>query len=303
MLDEKIEKQYKILNEFLSREIDSDYIYIDVPIHPNVGDWLIALGAWELLKRIPYKCIDKVDWGHLDTSKINDNTIILFHGGGNFGDLWRSAVEGRNEIIEKFPKNKVIILPQTITYIDNSLLQKDAEFYGKYKNVSICARDSVSYELAKNYFSNNQIYLLPDTAIGLYHILPKANGINNGRTLVINRDDKEVDAIFAECEEAKDWGEILDEIRYENVLLVFRIVKKVRKTLPWQMFYNFEIWYVVNVMYKFMLKRVPNYFLRYRDVKTTRLHGYLLASMLHMPTEILDTKYNKIRNYIKTWMK
>lgn len=297
-----IEKQLDVLRHFIQEHIDADYIYVDVPLHLNIGDWFIALGAWELLKSIPYKCIDRVDWKHLDTSKINKGTIILLHGGGNFGDIWRSAVEGRNELIQQFPNNKVIILPQTITYTDKSLLKKDAAFYSNYPNVHICARDEESYKLAKQYFVKNEISLLPDTAIGLYNVLPKGNGCVSGKQLIINRKDKEADKLFEENGDIKDWDDILKDIHFKNILLPYKIIKKIRKLNPCKVINKLEMWYAITIMYGYILKQIPKYFLRYDLIKTTRLHGYLIASMLHIPIDILDTKYNKIQNYRQTWM-
>ena len=63
------------------------------------------------------------------------------------------------------------------------------------------------------------------------------------------------------------------------------------------------MWYAITIMYGYVLKQIPKYFLQYDQIKTTRLHGYLLASMLHIPTDILDTKYNKIQHYKQTWMR
>ena len=58
----KIERQLAILRHFIQENINADYIYVDVPLYWNVGDWLIAMGAWELLKEVPYKCLGKLRW-------------------------------------------------------------------------------------------------------------------------------------------------------------------------------------------------------------------------------------------------
>jgi pyruvyl transferase EpsO len=43
------------------------------------------------------------------------------------------------------------------------------------------------------------------------------------------------------------------------------------------------------------------YFLQFDLVKTTRLHGFIFASLLGIKTIITDNKYNKISNYQNTW--
>lgn len=54
-----IEDQLRILECQLPKMIDSDYVYLDFPGHFNVGDILISVGAFELLKRVPFKCLYK----------------------------------------------------------------------------------------------------------------------------------------------------------------------------------------------------------------------------------------------------
>lgn len=47
-LREKIQKD-------LSPLVSSDYVYLDLPYHPNIGDTLIWGGTREFLKTLPYK--------------------------------------------------------------------------------------------------------------------------------------------------------------------------------------------------------------------------------------------------------
>lgn len=300
-----IERQLHILRDFITKNIDSDYVYVDVPLYWNIGDWLIAMGAWELLKAVPFRCLGKLRWFEYERTRIKPNTIILLQGGGNFGDLWRGATEMRNEVIEKYPNNKIIILPQTITYLDRDLLKKDAEIYSRHKNLHICARDNASYEILREYFHENYLYLLPDTSIGLYPSLPKnKKSTKTSKSLIINRKDKEADALFeAKNGEEKEWDDILRAICFPIVWQPYRLIRYVRKRSKNELIFSIENRYVLNVLYPYVRKNIPRYFLQYSEVKTTRLHGYLLASMLHMPVEIIDNKYHKLSNYITTWRK
>ena len=301
-VNQKIVKQLDILRYFIHENIDADYVYVDIPLYWNIGDWLIAMGAWELLKEVPYKCLGKLRWEDYERVNITPDTIIVLQGGGNFGELSRAATDARNEVIEHYPDNKIIILSQTITYTDTSLLKKDAEIYSKHKNLHICARDNESFALAIEYFKANHVYLLPDTAFGLYPVLPKYRGVKTGITLIINRKDKEADRLFNERGIVKDWDDILHDIHFNIVYTPYRLIRKIRKITAVIGFYNIEHWYTLHVLYPYVRKHVPRYFLKFDKVCTTRLHGYILAILMHIPTEIRDTKYHKVLNYTNTWM-
>lgn len=301
-LSDKIIQQLDMLREYFKQHIDSDYVYIDVPLYHNIGDWLIAMGAWELLKEISYKCLAKLRWDDYYSYTITPDTIIILQGGGNFGDLYRGATTARNEVIRQYPNNKIIILSQTITYLSNDLLDQDAALYSQHRNLHICASDNESYQLAKKHFHANNVYLLPDTAIGLYTSLPKYDGKTIGKTLIINRLDKEADGLFNEKGDVKEWESILRDIHFNRVWYPYRILHKIKKMLHSKVLLECERIYTCLCLYPFVQKRIPQYYLHYDKVLTTRLHGYLLALLLHLPVEIKDNKYHKITNYITTWM-
>lgn len=302
-LSDQIVKQLDILHKFIKQHIDSNFVYIDVPLYHNIGDWLIAMGAWELLKEIPYECLAKLRWDDYYSYTIPPCTIIILQGGGNFGDLYREATTARNEVIRQYPNNKIVILSQTITYLNKDLLNQDAALYSQHRNLHICARDNESYQLAKMYFPANNVHLLPDTAIGLYTSLSKYNGKKIGKTLIINRRDKEADGLFCDCGDVNDWESILKDIHFNRVWYPYRILHSINKKLRYKVLLECERIYMLKCLYPFVQKRIPQYYLHYDKVKTTRLHGYLLAILLHLPVEIKDNKHHKITNYITTWMK
>jgi exopolysaccharide biosynthesis predicted pyruvyltransferase EpsI len=65
---------------------------IDPPGHPNVGDSSILLGELSFLKRkFPSAKLSFYDVQSYSASAdvfIEEATILLIHGGGNFGDIW-----------------------------------------------------------------------------------------------------------------------------------------------------------------------------------------------------------------------
>ena len=98
----------------------STYALLDFPSYANVGDSAIWLGAWKCLTaltgRPPVHCCD---WKRYDPNllrrQLGDGTIFL-SGGGNFGDLWESLQRFRERVVEDFPDNPIVLLPQSIHF-------------------------------------------------------------------------------------------------------------------------------------------------------------------------------------------
>ena len=158
-----IESLRKKISDALTPLITHDYVYLDLPYHPNIGDTLIWEGTREFLKTLSYKCLYYASKDSFRYRQLPKDAIILLHGGGNFGDLYRLHSEFRKKVIKLYPNNKVVILPQTVYYEDMTLLKYDVEFYRAFPNVTICAREQYSFDFFNKHFKN-QILLLPDMA-------------------------------------------------------------------------------------------------------------------------------------------
>lgn len=68
-----------------------------------------------------------MDYGNSATASLtplDSNVVILLHGGGNFGDIYGSSQKFRKDVIELYPDNKIIILPQTIYFKIRTLRKK-----------------------------------------------------------------------------------------------------------------------------------------------------------------------------------
>src|SRR5690606_22036230 len=141
------EKLHSIIESKLSPLIDHDYVYWDLPYYINVGDVLIWQGTRDFLSKISYKALD---FGNPTTANFKDfsiETIILLQGGGNFGDIYGASQSFRKKVVEKYPNNKIIVLPQTIYFEDKANEEKDLLLFSKHENLYLCVRDQPSYEI------------------------------------------------------------------------------------------------------------------------------------------------------------
>lgn len=75
-MEEQIDVLRKKLEEHLLPLIDRDYVFLDLPYHPNVGDSLIAAAAKIILKKAPYRCLYCSSGSTFDNRKIFPETLI-----------------------------------------------------------------------------------------------------------------------------------------------------------------------------------------------------------------------------------
>ena len=160
---EKISQIRTLIISSLSPIINHDYWLLEVPYYTNVGDTLIWQGELDFLRELPYKCKGMFSYYTDVPNNIGEDDIILMQGGGNFGDLYYDPQNYRMQIVEKYPNNKIIFLPQTVWFEHEENMKECADALSQHKKLTICARDKVSYEILKKNFIN-EILLVPDMA-------------------------------------------------------------------------------------------------------------------------------------------
>lgn len=309
--EEKILQLRAILKETVTPLIDRDYVYLDLPYYFNIGDTLIWEGTRSFLKTIPYKCLYTTNYSNYNDSKVDKSSIILFQGGGNFGDLYPELNNFRKEVILKHPDQKVIILPQTVTYQDKKNLLKDAEFYKDYPNVTICARDKVSYGILKEYFVNNKILLLPDMAFFIDIDERFRKRIIPGKTLYLKRTDKEFVDLYKDIipnnAEIHDWPtfepNIYIRLCYSVCRRISGFLRKIDAIAQTSLAAKYDDYVWQNILRIFNVRLGYNFLAPYEIIYTTRLHVLILSILLRKShINILDNKYGKLSSFYQTWL-
>ena len=298
----RLDEQLVVLEDGILKLVDADYAYLDVPGYFNIGDHLLYRGAMTVLKKSQHRCVYQSIMENVVNRNISKDTIIILHGGGNWGDSFYTP--SRNRIVSAFPENKIIFMPQTIRYYEEANIERDAALYAQHQNLHLCVRDNRSYEVLKKYFSANPNYLLPDTAVGLYGVLPRWEQKQQNQSLFIKRLDDEAAPESWNVENAmvRDWDTVLDDVHFNRMLYPYMGIRKIKKMTGGADFMkSVANKYMTSVMEPFFMKRIPAYFQRFNKLYTTRLHGLLLAKLMEMPVEYQDTKYGKISGYCETW--
>lgn len=288
--------------------VDRNYVFLDLPYHPNVGDTLIAMAAKEYLNKTPYKCLYSSSEFTFDDREIKPDTLIIFNGGGNFGDLWPRYTIFRNKIIKKYPKNKILILPQSVSYSDNLNLAVDVELYSSCANITVCARDKFSYNFLCEHFRKNNILLVPDMAFYTSDNYLNHRTTSKGKTLFLYRSDKELQSELDYSQvpqeaERHDWPtmesgdkvyKVYNSFNYVNA----RIEKYISNKIAWRL----KDLYWQKKLHPYNVRRGVDFVDEYEVIYTTRLHVMILGFLLGKEVYVFDNSYKKNSALYETWL-
>lgn len=300
---EKISQLKNIINEQLSPLIDANYVLLDVPYYTNIGDTLIWEGTKQHLKSKPYKCLYTASVETYKYRPLPKDTIILLQGGGNFGDLWRRHQELRQTVIKSYPNNRIIILPQTVFYNNNSVFAEDAKILNSHKDLHICARDAKSLEYLKKALTSN-LLLVPDMAFCISkRTLNKYRKEETEKALFLKRNDPELcEYYFASY--IKETGEQLHTGDWPTMEQQFKTKNYLDKLL-WhkeRLGRNPDI-YADWIFRPHQVKKGIEFVSQYKKVYTTRLHVAILSVLLDKKIVFFDNSYGKNRSFYETWLK
>jgi pyruvyl transferase EpsI len=272
--------------------------YMSTPIHGNMGDQAIVYATNKYLEKYfsEYEIIEvyrKDIKRYVEFVKkiINDdNDIIVLHGGGNLGNIWVEEEYDRRFIIETFPNNKILSMPQTISFTNDKFgeeeLRKTIKSYSNHKKLVIVAREKISFEIMKKYLTKNKIIINPDMVLLLSNMY-KANNSNRKGIMTCLRNDKE--SVIG-----NEKNYFLDTIiqKFKDVYVYDTVIKKT----------------VLREQRERELIKMFDKFRRSKLVITDRLHGMVFSAITKTPcivTKSLDHKvigtYEWIKdlNYIK----
>lgn len=272
--------------------------YLDIPLHANTGDQLIYQGTLKFLKDNKIK-IQNISTAHNKPRKYNSEIIIL-HGGGNFGDLYRLHQNYREEIVKLNPDKKIVILPQTIYFENLAEQEKSAAIFIEHRNVHLYVRDRRSLEIAKKF--TDKAYIMPDMAHWLYGSMVKKN-IQKYQLLTIRRQDVEKGGHKQDESEdlnPYDWGTMLPLPLLKVVNIYVKLSRKILKVLPFDLTSKIviNIWKILS---KLMINKTVETYNRYDSISTDRLHGHILSMLLDKNNIVIDNSYGKNYAYTALW--
>lgn len=306
---ERAQQLRQQLEQQLLPLIDHDYVLYGLPYYFNIGDTLIWEGMLQILKKCPFHCIDVCGWNDYPRKKIADDTIILIEGGGYFGDDWRFGWENVLTELSLNKSNKIILLPNSVSYNDTRLLEHDVKMFSQMERLTICLRDQPSFDFVRQHFSNDAL-LTPDAAFGISpEYLSQWTKPADKSCLFLKRDDREfVGGEYAVPAEA----DVSDWITMEAPSPVEKLITKLTshyhhrlggRMMHWALTKNIYNKMYYHVYRKQMTSRGVRQLSSYQTIYTTRLHGMILAALLGKQTYFFNNSNGKIRNLYDTWLR
>jgi exopolysaccharide biosynthesis predicted pyruvyltransferase EpsI len=278
---------------------------LDFPFHPNCGDSLIYLGELAALQEIGVDVLAVSDADGFRAQhylSLPSDTVMLFHGGGNFGGLWDTPHIRRNEELEQLRSFKAVLLPQTMTKMDEHCHQRTRAVLAQHSDVTLMWRDQKSLDAARDLFPEVPSILVPDAAFCLYPLsAPQMTLRSREQIAVLARIDREGTGLAETVDEnvrVRDWECVLVE-KVLRRLLCFAIKRerlaRGRPNMKWRA----RLFYA----YAHLNARSAARQLKSSDVVVVdRLHAWILSVLLNVPHVVVDTKYGKISGVITSWL-
>ena len=160
---------------------------LNTPWHKNLGDLAIAEAEAAFIKRIMSYKEPVVEVAALSRSIyalsvlkkiIPENATLLFHGGGYLGNDWPIEEEAFRRTVKLFDKNRIILMPQSVFFSGDArgeaALLRSINALSRHNDLHLFARETISYNLMKQYYSKANIYLAPDMVLSMEYTFTEA---------------------------------------------------------------------------------------------------------------------------------
>jgi len=219
-------------------------------------------------------------------------------GGGNFGDLYSQHNVFRKKILELYPDNHIIVLPQTVYYMAAKNARRDACEFRKHKHLTIFTRDKYSYRFLKAFRFSSDVRLMPDMAFCIDMEWLKGLSLQaTDKNLYFKRIDKELNVLeenlISEQCDVCDWplyGQSDPKLNHLCSLIDAKHFDEADD-------------YAVNSYLPERVRVGVKFISQYKRIYSNRLHGAILSILLGKEVVILDNSYGKNSQYYNSWLK
>lgn len=275
--------------------------YVDLPIYGNIGDLLIMLGALHFFDKHHINVAARAAFFNYDPRFAKGDRVIVFQGGGNFGDLYNGPQQIREKVVSSARDTRIIILPQTIHFRSHENASKCFKIFKSHPDVHIFVRDLSSFEYAKN--MSEHVYLAPDMAHQLWGCAPFSRATNDlarDPLWLIRTDGESKRPEIINSVDVADWPDLVGQTRTFVIRLFCYLVRQMHLVGINRPFLHAEmsawVWYANRLA----LEAVSLLEGR-KEVVTDRLHGHILSCLLSVPNRVIDNDYGKNSSYLDVW--
>ena len=278
---------------------------LDYPFHLNCGDAMIFLGEMRVLADLGIKVREISHLGSYDANlhqSMPRDTVMLFHGGGNFGDLYPHHQEFRLRALADLQDFRCIVLPQSIYFGDAGKIGESRSILEDHPDLTLTWRDRSSLELARQHFPECRSVLVPDAAFSLVSWRRRRVTLRrHSRVSVLARMDDESIGLHSSGglgTVTEDWS--LQSSEASTVGFVSRLL---RRRLQWLGPLRSP---VRRRLYKFRAACLAGAAARQvssTDILVTdRLHAAIAAMLVGTDVIVVDSLDRKSRHLVDTWL-
>lgn len=292
-LKQKISEQVRPLLD------DRPFALVDFPDHSNVGDSAIWLGetaffAGNALTPAYCSSLKSHSSEHMKTV-IGDGTIFL-HGGGNFGTIWKAHQDFRIDLLDRFPGQHIVQLPQSIHFESDAMVGETARAIERHGNFTLLVRDTPSLDFAQRHFQCKTA-LCPDMAFYMGPLERKGPAQD---FFYLMRTDLE-GSVKGRAQHPGRTFEIDDWLEEDRRSI--RMTSAVSRLMSIGASADKARLVKYDRLARARLRRGIAMLSSGRVVVTDRLHGHIMSTLLGIPHVALDNSYGKLRNFILAWTK
>ena len=294
---------------------------LDYPRYSNVGDSFIWLGTQAYLRSRGLKIRSEIHALSCDKRTlqrmIGDCPIVL-QGGGNFGDIHPVHQAFRAEILTSFPRQRIVMCPQTFHYQDPNHIERDRPLYEGHPDLHLIWRDHTSLERARKAFPGARHLIAPDMAFWMdVQVAPAVVRGMGARPRILyhaHRDTKpnhlyDISHIAALGTVVQgDWRDMVGGLDiHKSFFLRATSMRKLlagvdscigTTFLPSTIRRDTAIHLARSCNW---LNKAIAFYARHDVILTNRLHSHMLATLLRKPHVIVDTFYGKLDWYYESW--
>ncbi len=274
---------------------------LDEPVHRNIGDHLIQLGAERFFAKLGDPIIARA---HVHSYKrlalarqLRPDTVLVCAGGGHLGDLYPSHQRLREQLVADFPERRIVILPQSLYFQSADAEARMARAFGAHPDLHLFLRDRDSLQSAEQLGLSN-LHLAPDMAHALYPVATTGNAAG-GVLRLLRRDEEATGA--TDARDAIDWPDL---VRAGDTLALGLVATGswISRSLGSPAAAENRLWALLDRRRSALLRRAVTLLSGYERIVSSRLHGALLGLLLDKQVRLLPSLTGKSAAYYRTWL-
>lgn len=264
-------------------------VLLGTPYHSNLGDYAQTYCIEQMVKDqyaeydfFSFEVSPQSDFDYSSLllairDKLTEKDTILIQSGMHLTDVYKNEQNLLRQALKVFRENRMIILPQTMFYMNDENKQSFLSYMGEFDNVMFYAREQHTFEEAKKYLKTENVSMCPDVVHSLIGRFQQYDFERNGILVCKRKDDDDI--LISSSKLKENLEKLQMEIHWMDTEL---------EISPSEL--KMDTAYILNDIVREMSK--------YQLVITDRLHGTIFSLIANTPVLLIGLKSDKVQaNY------